>query len=226
MAAVLANCRGRCALLMDTDLQHPVAMIPEFLRKWKEGAEIVFGVRTERNSGNTFRNLSAKCFYALYRKIGNSRMPSGASDFILLDRIVIDVFNRLGEKNRFTRGILCDLGFKFTIVEYVTGERRTGTTKWNHWKLLNYAIDGLTSSSTLPLQIWTYVGGLLVAGSIFQLIFSFFWAETSWLLFAVLLLAGVQLLALGILGEYVGRILLETKGRPLYLVRERINFDD
>ncbi len=151
-------------------------------------------------------------------------MPKNASDFILIDRKVIDTLNKYEEKNRFTRGLIYNLGFKTSKIEYSINKRIQGRTKWNYWKLWNFALDGITSFTTLPIRIWTYIGFILEIFAFAYIIHSISSTNVfSITNFIILFLFGLQFIAIGTLGEYIGRIFIETKNRPLYIIKEKVN---
>ncbi len=217
------NCSGKCSILIDADLQHPVDLIPQFLDEYEKGNDIVFGIKNNRSCDNFFKRFTAGIFYKIYNKLLNKNMPKNASDFILLDRKVIDTFNTYKEKNRFTRGLIYSLGFKTSRIEYSINQRAQGKTKWNYWKLWNFALDGITSFSTLSIRIWTYVGCILEIISIAYMFYSLTADAFSIINFVILFLFGLQFIAIGMIGEYIGRIFIETKNRPLYIIKEKVN---
>ncbi|MDR2077700.1 MAG: glycosyltransferase family 2 protein [Rickettsiales bacterium] len=227
MMAGLEHCSGRCAVVIDADLQDPPELIFNFVEKWREGYEIVYGIRNDRTSESFLKRTTSGIFYRTYNIIAEPRMPENAGDYRLLDRKVIDaIVKSIGEKNLFMKGIFNWIGFKSYGVNYTVQKRKAGLTKWNYWKLWNFAIDGIASFSTLPLRIWTYLGCLLLIGSVLYLVASLAYLRISMILFLFLLISGLQFISMGILGEYVGRILIEVKNRPLYIVKEKINFYD
>lgn len=231
--AGLEACSGRAAIPMDADLQDPPEVILDFVKKWEEGYLVVYGVRADRKEDGFLKKISALGFYKIYNKIAERPIPYNTGDFRLIDRKVIDAIKLIPEKKLFMKGLFNWVGFKSTGVTYSRPERAAGTTKWNYWKLWNFALDGITSSTTLPLRIWTYVGGI-IAGISF-LYASFIILRTlilgvgvpgyASLLVSILFFGGVQLLVLGIFGEYIGRILTEVKNKPRYIIDEKINFE-
>lgn len=227
MMAGLRHCGGSCAVIMDADLQDPPELLLSFLEKWEENYQMVYGIRTDRTTDSFLKKLTAKCFYYCYNLISKNPIVSDAGDYRLLDRKIIDILINMEEKSLFMKGLYGWIGFNSCGVNYSRPKRTAGKTKWNYWKLWNFALDGLTASSTLPLRIWTYVGLLIMLLSLFiyiplcifgVLYFSIF-------VFAILNLFSLQFVALGILGEYIGRVAADVKNRPLYLVQELINLE-
>jgi glycosyltransferase involved in cell wall biosynthesis len=218
---------------MDADLQDPPEMIGEMLARWREGSEIVYGIRNDRKADSLPKRLTADLYYRAHNWLSADKIPEHAGDFRLLDRKVVDVIRAMPERTRFMKGLFAWAGFRQSSVSYARQPRRTGTTKFHSWKLWTFAIDGITSASTVPLRIWSYLGGtiaiLAIAYALFLIIRTLIWGAQvpgyASMMVAVLFLGGLQLLSLGILGEYVGRILTEAKGRPLYVVRDVIGGD-
>jgi glycosyltransferase involved in cell wall biosynthesis len=219
---------------MDVDLQDPPEVLPEMIAKWREGFEIVYGVRSDRASDSLPKRLTADLYYRAHNWLSNDKIPEHAGDFRLLDRKVVDAIKAMPERNRFMKGLFAWAGFRQAFVTYSRAPRATGTSKFRYWQLWTFALDGITSSSTVPLRVWSYLGGLV---ALFALAYAMFIAVRTLvfgidvpgyasLIVSVLFLGGLQLLSLGILGEYVGRILTETKQRPLYVIREQIGEDD
>lgn len=232
LSAGLDFATGRCVIPLDVDLQDPPEVIPDMVAKWRAGADVVYGVRRNRASDTLAKRVTADLFYRAHNALSRDKIPEHAGDFRLLDRKVVDVIRKLPERNRFMKGLFSWGGFRQDSVEYDRVERARGTSKFNYWKLWTLAIDGITSSSTLPLRVWSYVGAavalLALCYSAFlvikTLIFGAIVPGYASIMVSVLFLGGVQLISLGVLGEYVGRILIETKQRPIYVVRERIGF--
>ncbi|WP_299443120.1 glycosyltransferase family 2 protein [uncultured Rhodospira sp.] len=228
LTAGLEHATGRAVVPMDVDLQDPPALLGEMLAKWREGYDVVFGVRISRDSDTWAKKLTALGFYRLINSISAFKIPENAGDFRLMDaRVVADV-NRLRERTRFMKGLFAWVGYRQTAVTYSREPRTAGTSKWNYWKLWNFALDGITSFTTAPLRIWTYIGLSVAALSFlygFYLIVRtlFTGADVpgyASLMVAILFLNGLQMVSLGILGEYVGRLFHEAKQRPVYLLRE------
>ena len=234
LTAGLEHARGAAVVPMDVDLQDPPEVLPEMIAKWREGFEIVYGVRNDRASDSLPKRLTADLYYRAHNWLSNDKIPEHAGDFRLLDRKVVDAIKAMPERNRFMKGLFAWAGFKQAFVAYSRAPRTTGTSKFRYWQLWTFALDGITSSSTVPLRVWSYLGGLV---ALFALAYAMFIAVRNLvfgidvpgyasLIVSVLFLGGLQLLSLGILGEYVGRILTETKQRPLYVIREQIGEDD
>ena len=221
---------GKAVVPLDVDLQDPPEALPSMIAKWRDGYDVVYGVRDNRETDSFPKRLTADFYYRAHNWLSTDKIPEHAGDFRLLDRRVVDVIRRMPERNRFMKGLFAWAGFKQAAVSYHREERKVGTTKYNYWKLWTLAIDGITSASTVPLRIWSYLGALVALGALGYAIFIIVRTLTSGItvpgyasmMVAVLFLGGLQLFSLGVLGEYVGRILTETKGRPLYVIREKI----
>lgn len=222
---------GDAVIPIDADLQDPPELIAAMLQKWEEGVEVVLAKRKSRSTDSWLKRNSAKCFYKIHNHLADFKIPDNVGDFRLMDRVVVEALKKLPERQRFMKGLFAWVGFKSAVVEYDRQMRVSGKTKWNKWKLWNFALDGITSFSTLPLRIWSYLGVL------FALI-AFFYG--SWIILrtlingvdlpgyaslfvAILFIGGIQLVGIGVLGEYLGRIYQETKQRPIYVVRKIIN---
>ncbi|HSF81559.1 MAG TPA: glycosyltransferase family 2 protein [Anaerolineales bacterium] len=228
VTAGLDYARGSAVIIMDADLQDPPEVIPEMLEKWKEGYEVVFAIREEREGESWFKLATASLFYRLIYRITDVDIPMDTGDFRLLDRKVVDVLSKMRERHRFLRGMSVWVGFNQTGVKYRRAARFAGATKYPFRKMFKFAWDAVTSFSYLPLQIAMYLGFISAGVSILAIPVvaimrlagsqAFFGQATT--LIAVLFLGGVQLISLGILGEYIGRLYDEAKGRPLYIVRE------
>ena len=234
LTAGLEHSRGAAVVPMDVDLQDPPEILPQMIAKWREGFEIVYGVRSDRASDSLPKRLTADLYYRAHNWLSNDKIPEHAGDFRLLDRKVVDAIKAMPERTRFMKGLFAWAGFKQASITYSRAPRTTGQSKFRYWHLWTFALDGITSSSTVPLRIWSYLGGLV---ALFALAFAMFIAVRTLvfgidvpgyasLIVSVLFLGGLQLLSLGILGEYVGRILTETKQRPLYVIRDQIGEDD
>jgi glycosyltransferase involved in cell wall biosynthesis len=220
--------RGRCVVVMDCDLQDSPAVILQFVEKWRERYEIVHAVRKERKGETWFKKISAFLFYRLLRVSTNVDIPKDAGDFYLLDRKVVDVLNQMNERHRFMRGLLSWVGFKRIGVEYVRQPRHVGVTKYSLWKMLKFSLDAATSFSFLPLRVISFIGVLIsflsfvgIAGIVFVKLFTQY-TITGWssMMIAVLFIGGIQLIAIGIIGEYLARIGDDVKARPLYVITE------
>jgi polyisoprenyl-phosphate glycosyltransferase len=225
---------GEAVCIIDADLQDPPEVILDLLAKWREGYEVVYAVRSERKGETFFKEFTAKLFYRIIYKITDINIPMDAGDFRLMDRKVVEALRTMREKHRFMRGMSVWVGFKQTGVQYVRAERFAGVTKYPLKKMLKFALDGITSFSYFPLQLATYIGFVsavlavlgIVATVILRLTGSQAFYGQATTLVAVLFLGGVQLVSLGIIGEYLGRIYDEVKGRPLYIVREALGFEE
>jgi glycosyltransferase involved in cell wall biosynthesis len=233
IAAGLSYVRGDAAIIIDADLQHPPEVMLQFVEKWRQGYDIVYGDRVDRSTDGPFRKFYAKSFYRLFNFLSRSDIPSGAGDFRLLDRKAIDAMNRFKESSRFNKGLYSWIGFKSIGVPYQVADRVEGATKWSFRKLLRFAIDGLTSFSTLPLRVWSLLG---LAISLLAIVYAsvilvrtiVFGADVPGfpsIIISVMLLAGVQLISLGVLGEYLGRVYEEVKARPLFLIAEEVGVE-
>ena len=230
LSAGLDHAAGQVVIPLDVDLQDPPEMIGEMLAKWRAGNDVVYGVRRDRTSDSLPKRVTAEWYYRAHNYLSADKIPEHAGDFRLLDRKVVDVIRLMPERNRFMKGLFAWAGFRQSAVEYDRVERSAGTSKFNYWKLWTLALDGITSASTVPLRIWSYLGGiiaflaLLYAGYLLvrTLLVGGDMPGYPSMMVAILFLGGVQLISLGVLGEYVGRILVETKHRPIYVVRETI----
>jgi glycosyltransferase involved in cell wall biosynthesis len=223
--------RGDAIIIIDADLQDPPELIPQMIKKWKEGYEVVYAKRLKRKGETLFKKWTASLFYRTLRTLTEVDIPLDTGDFRLMDRKVCDALQGIREKNRFVRGLVSWVGFRQTAIEYVREERFAGETKYPLKKMLRFSIDGITSFSYKPLKLATYLGFLVSFSSFVYLIVTLFLklfttstiAGWTSLIACVLLLNGVILIILGILGEYVGRIYDETKNRPLYILRSKQN---
>ena len=234
IAAGLKHASGRAAIIMDADLQHPPEVVAEFVRLWREGYQVVYAQRRTRDTDGPVRRALSRIFYRFYNGLVRTELPEGAGDFRLLDRRAIDAMNTFGERSRFNKGLFSWIGFKAIGVPYDVADRAHGTTKWSLTKLVNFAIDGLTSFSTLPLRVWSILG-LIISVTAFAYAVVIF-IETQiygiktpgfpTIIIAVMFLSGVQLISLGVLGEYLGRVYEEVKARPLYLISQTIGLGE
>lgn len=234
LSAGLDRARGQAVVPIDVDLQDPPEVLGDMIAKWRAGADVVYGVRRNRTTDSLPKRLTADLYYRAHNWISHDKIPEHAGDFRLLDRKVVDVIKAMPERNRFMKGLFAWSGFKQDMVEYDRDERTVGTTKFRYWKLWTLALDGITSSSTLPLRIWSYLGGVIafsaIAYACFVVVRTIIWGVEvpgySSLITSILFLGGLQLLSLGILGEYVGRIMIESKQRPIYVIRETIGMEE
>jgi len=230
LSAGLDHARGDAVVPMDVDLQDPPEVIADMLTSWRAGFDVVYGVRRNRLADSLPKRITADLYYRAHNWLSHDKIPEHAGDFRLLDRKVVEVIKVMPERNRFMKGLFAWSGFRQTSVEYDRAARQVGETKFNYWRLWTLAIDGITSTSTLPLRVWSYLGAGIASLALFYAVFlvirtMFFGADVHGypsLMVAILFLGGVQLLSLGVLGEYVGRILVEVKHRPIYIVRETI----
>ncbi|MEP7137661.1 MAG: glycosyltransferase family 2 protein [Chloroflexota bacterium] len=228
VTAGLDYSRGDAVVIIDADLQDPPELILEMIKKWKEGNEVVFAVRAEREGESWFKLLTASLFYRIIYRITDVKIPLDTGDFRLMDRKVVNVMNQMRERHRFLRGMSAWVGFKQVGVEYKRAARVAGETKYPLRKMFRLAINAVTGFSYFPLQVATYFGfgsaGIAIVAIpvvVYMRITGSqaFFGQASTLI-AVLFLGGVQLISLGVLGEYIGRLYDEAKGRPLYIVRE------
>lgn len=227
--AGLDHATGDAVIPIDVDLQDPVEVIPNLIERWKTGADMVLAKRSDRSTDSRLKRKSAEWFYKLHNKISNPKIEENVGDFRLMSREVVENIKQIPERNLFMKGILSWVGGNVEVVEYARAERVAGTTKFNGWKLWNLALEGITSFSTFPLRIWTYIGlsvslfAFLYAG--WMIIDKLIWGNPvpgyPSLMTAILFLGGVQLIGIGVLGEYMGRIYIETKKRPKYILKRK-----
>ncbi len=230
LAAGLDHALGQAVVMIDADLQHPPETIPLFVAKWREGYDMVYGQRTDRSTdGRTYSGF-ARRFYRLFERFAETPLPEGAGDFRLVSRRVVEALKRLPERARFSKGLFAWVGFRQTGVPYQVAPRLHGETKWNYVKLFRFAFDGLTSFSTAPLRLATWTGIAISCGAFlyaFLIIMETLVLGRSVpgfpsIIVSVMFFSGIQLIFLGVIGEYVGRIFNEVKERPLYLVAEEV----
>ena len=232
LTAGLDFASGDAVIPIDADLQDPPELIPELVAKWREGYDVVYATRTEREGESWFKRWTAHLFYRVIQKVTPLPIPKDTGDFRLLSRQVVQALKQLRERNRFMKGLFSWVGFRQTSVLYRRNRRNAGRSKWNYWKLWNFALEGITSFSYIPLQFATYFG-LTVA--LFAFLYALFIVFRTLLLgrdvpgypsliTIILFLGGVQLFAIGVVGEYIGRIYNEVKRRPLYLVKAKYGF--
>lgn len=227
LTAGMAAARGDAAIPIDADLQDPTELIPQMISKWREGYEMVIATRTDRSGDSFFKRIFSQGFYRLFNFLSDTHLIRNAGDYRLFDRKVIDAFLTLPERTRFNKGLFAWLGFRSCLISHVRPERAVGKTKWNYRKLFRFAIDGLTSFSATPLKIFSAIG-FITAGCallygiyviINTLLFGNRVAGYPSLVVLILLFGGLNMIAVGMLGEYVSRIFIETKQRPLYVIR-------
>ena len=216
------------AVVLDADLQDPPELIPAFLAKWREGFDVVYGLRSSRLGESWLKRTTARGFYALISRFSDTPIPRDTGDFRLLSRRALAQLKLLRERNRFMKGLFAWIGLPHTAVPYQRQPRAAGSSKWNYWRLWNFALDGITSFTTLPLRLATYIGALT---ALFAFCFGFFILFRTLIygtdlpgypsmMVTMMFLGGMQLIALGIIGEYLGRVVYEVKQRPIYLVQE------
>ena len=232
LSAGIDYAKGEAVVPIDADLQDPPELIGELISKWQEGYDVVYATRRFRYGESWLKRLTANGFYRIMGWISPLPMPKNTGDFRLLDRRVVDALKTMGERTRFMKGLFTWVGFRQTAILYDRPQRYKGQTKWNYWKLWNFAVGGIASFSVRPLQVSSYIG--LILSSLSFLYASFLVLRTlifgidvpgyASLMVAVLFLGGVQLVSLGIIGEYLGRVYEEVKERPLYLIRESHGF--
>lgn len=233
MAAGLRMAVGDIVVLMDGDLQHPPELIPEMLARWQAGAKMVTAVRRSRDTDPWLRRQLSRGFYGLFKRVSEVALAEGGGDFRLFDRAVVDAINSLPERTRFMKGITSWVGFRQEEIDFDPAERAAGASAWSLLRLLRYAIDGLSAFSTLPLRVWSLIGvGMAMISGLYGgwlVLRTIIWGIDvpgyASVMVSVLFMSGIQLISLGVLGEYVGRIFTEVKARPLYLVAERLGFE-
>jgi glycosyltransferase involved in cell wall biosynthesis len=233
LTAGLDHARGRAVIPIDADLQDPPELIPELVARWREGFDVVLAVRADRRSDTLLKRITARLFYRLIGRMAEVPIPADVGDFRLLDRRVVDALKLLPERTRFMKGLFAWLGFRQARVEYRRAGRVAGASRWRYWRLWNFALEGLFSFSTLPLRIWTYAGLLVAATALALAVFIVVRTAVAGvdvpgyasLVVLVSLFGGINMVGLGIIGEYLGRIFTEVKGRPNYLIRDQLGFD-
>ena len=233
LSAGIDYATGAAVIPIDADLQDPPELIGDLVEKWREGYDIVYATRRSRQGESWLKRFTANAFYHTIDKMSRVDIPRNTGDFRLLDRSVVEALKQMPERTRFMKGLFAWVGYKQASVEFDRQPRLQGQTTWNYWKLWNFALEGITSFSFLPLKVWSYVGLII---SLISLIYaSFLVIRTiiseidvpgyASIMVAILFLGGIQLITLGIIGEYLSRVYEEVKGRPLYLVRESYGFD-
>ncbi|VEP15130.1 putative enzyme [Hyella patelloides LEGE 07179] len=233
LTAGIDHAIGAAVIPIDADLQDPPELIEQLVAKWREGYDVVYATRRSRQGETWLKKFTANVFYSTIGKMSQVPIPSHTGDFRLLDRRVVEAIRKMPERTRFMKGLFAWVGYKQTSVMFDRKPRHRGNTTWSYWKLWNFALDGIISFSFLPLKVWSYVGASISFVSILYasflvirtLIFGVDVPGYASLMVAILFLGGIQLITLGILGEYLGRVYEEVKGRPLYFVRESYGFD-
>jgi glycosyltransferase involved in cell wall biosynthesis len=232
LSAGLDAATGDVVVPIDVDLQDPPELIADFVAAWEQGADIAYGVRADRSSDTALKRFTAQAFYRAFNSVSDVSLPYNAGDYRLLDRSVVEVLKQLPERNRFMKGLFTWVGFQQVPIPYVRAERVAGSSSWRYWKLWNFALDGITSFSTAPIRIWTYVGitsaALAVLYALVVIVRTILLgrdvAGYASLMVVLLMSFGLQMVAVGVLGEYVSRIYQEVKGRPLYIIKRRYGF--
>ncbi|EJG2201708.1 TPA: glycosyltransferase family 2 protein [Morganella morganii] len=227
--AGLDHATGDAVIPIDVDLQDPIDVIPVLIEKWQEGADVVLAKRTDRSTDGWLKRKTAEWFYKLHNKISTPKIEENVGDFRLMSRETVENIKLLPERNLFMKGVLSWVGGNVDIVEYTRAERSAGESKFNGWKLWNLALEGITSFSTFPLRMWTYIGLFVAALSFvyggWMIIDKLIWGNPvpgyPSLLVSILFLGGIQLIGIGVLGEYIGRIYTESKKRPKYLLKRK-----
>ncbi|MEM1036292.1 MAG: glycosyltransferase family 2 protein [Pseudomonadota bacterium] len=228
MSAGLEHASGDAVIPIDADLQDPPELIAQMIEKWEQGAMVVLARRANRSSDTFMKRLTASLFYKLHNQMASVKIPENVGDFRLMDRDVVDAINQLPERLRFMKGLFAWVGYDAVTIDYVRAERSAGDTKFSGSKLWNFALEGITSFSAMPLKIWTYFGivvalsclGYAIYTLIATLIFGIDVPGYASLLIFVLFFGSMNMIGVGIIGEYIGRIYLETKARPLYIVKK------
>lgn len=232
-AGLVQAAKADAVIILDADLQDPPELIIPFLQKYKEGFDVVYGQRCDRSQDSFLKRFTAGCFYKCYNALSTRPLPANAGDCRLLSRRAAQAVLALPERERFMKGLFNWVGFPTAAIPFKRQARKAGQTKWNYWRLWNFALEGLTASSTVPLRLWTYFG-FSVSGFAFLYALWITFQKIAYgnpvsgyasLMVAILFFSGVQLISLGIIGEYLGRIFIEAKQRPLYIIDEKINCD-
>ena len=234
-AAIIAGvqyAKGDAVIMMDADLQHPPELIPKIINEWKKGYDIVNTIR-KKGKENIFKRITSNGFYKTMNLISKTKMPVGAADFRLMDRKVVNAFKNIGETNLFVRGVINWVGFSSTYIKYKPNKRHAGKTKYSLKKMIALAFDGITSFSTAPLQMATLLGLIVSAFSFLYFVYAIYirlfttQALTGWtsVIMSVLFLGGIQLISIGILGEYISKIFYEVKRRPRFIIDKKTGFD-
>lgn len=229
LTAGIDHATGDAVIPIDADLQDPPELIAHMIAAWKNGAEVVLARRVDRSVDPLLKQRSAAWFYRIYNHLSHLKLPENVGDFRLMDRVVVDALKTLTEQQRFMKGLFAWVGFRTVTLDYQRRARSSGTTKFSGWKLWNLALEGVTSFSTLPLKVWTYIG---LVGALATAIYAIFIVVRTLiigvdvpgyasLLVAILFIGSLQLVSIGVLGEYIGRIYMESKRRPTYIVRRR-----
>ncbi|MEQ1596511.1 MAG: glycosyltransferase family 2 protein [Casimicrobium sp.] len=228
LSAGLAIAKGDAVIPMDADLQHPPEVIAALLAEWEKGYEVVLARRKDRDLESVSKRVSAQFFYRIHNAVADVKIPADVGDFRLMDRIVVDALNALPESRRFMKGLFAWVGFRTTSIEFQTAPRSAGSTRFNAWSLWNFALEGIASFSISPLRIWSYLGATVALIAVLMggwiALKTFIWGVDvpgyASIFVAVLFLGGLQLIGIGMIGEYLGRAFIESKRRPPYLIRK------
>jgi len=228
LTAAIDVASGEAVIPIDADLQDPPELIAQMVQAWRDGAEVVLARRTDRTSDGMLKRQTAAWFYKLHNCLSKTQIPENVGDFRLIDRVVVEALKQLPERQRFMKGLFAWVGFRTVTLDYVRAPRTAGQTKFSGFALWNFALEGVTSFSTAPLKIWTYLGALCAAGTLLYAIYIVMVTVLfgnkvpgyASLFVAITFFGSVQLISIGLLGEYIGRIYLETKQRPSYLIRK------
>ena len=233
LTAGLDFATGDAVIPIDCDLQDPPSVILEMIKKWQEGYQVVLAKRIDRSSDSLVKRWTSVLFYKLIDNLSDIHIPANVGDFRLLDKDALDVVKTYRERSRFMKGLFASLGFKEITIEYIRPPRAAGETKWNYWKLYKLAIEGIISFTSLPLKIWSYIGASVAIGGfvygiyliIKTMVFGVDSPGYASLMVVLLFMSGLILLCLGVIGEYLSRIFIEVKARPLYIVMETVGFE-
>ena len=229
LTAGLFHARGKAVIPIDADLQDPPELIARMVEKWDGGSEVVLAVRSQRDADSWVKRRTAETFYRIMNAVGEISIPPNAGDFRLMDRKVVEALKALPERTRFNKGIFAWLGFRTDVVEYERPAREAGATKWKYRKLWAFALDGITSFSSAPLRAWSYIGGAISAFAFFYGLYIIFKVVVlgqrdtpgyASIMAVMLFSNGIILIGLGVIGEYLSRVFIETKGRPLFIIRD------
>lgn len=234
LTAGIEHCQGDVVILLDADFQHPISMLPTFLKHWAEGYDMVYGERLDRESESYLKRNFAHLFYWVMQKIAKVDIPNNAGDFRLMDRKILEALKQFPERTRFMKGLYAWVGFKKIGVPFEIKDRAAGSSSWRFAKLVELAVTGITSFSDVPLRVWGFIGFVI---SLLSLVYAIYIVTVTLifgadlpgfptLIVAIMFLGGIQLLSIGILGEYIARIFTEVKQRPKYLVHIKDGFDD
>ncbi|MCK2086919.1 glycosyltransferase family 2 protein [Thauera aromatica] len=234
LTAGLKAAKGHVIVPIDVDLQDPPELIPKMIEKWREGFDVVLGKRINRDSDSWSKQKSSTWFYRLHNKISDLQLPENVGDFRLMDRAVVDALGELTESRRFMKGLFAWVGFRTATIEYTRPKRSAGRSKFNGWSLWNFALEGITSFSNAPLRIWTYLGSAVAFTSFIFALFIMLRVLVygtdvpgyASIIVSITFLGGIQLIGIGIIGEYLGRTYIESKHRPVYLVRRIYEIKD